>query len=381
MDRPSLRDHDQCEEFCKYYPETPEKPRWYYEYRVPDSPSVTIAIVDPLPRRIYKYFVSIGAFFYKCLFSRRRPDSQPRWYYERFSPPAPLDSLPRPFIGLPIQQLDEDEMSRRTDDGHPYSKASFYILPTEIRLQIYRLLLVSSRPLHPICSICKSVLHPVRAVHPRRLRVHPAILSCSQRINAEATPILYGENIFELMAWPRQNSISHFWNLSSKNISLLSRIQSFEKLNLEACSYLLSDFVGLKELEFRFKGDSEKWTSFARSLSPKLSRVERITIIIKPQISGSASRHWEQDPTINFLEEYKQSYHAVLTEHGIFPDHSYVHLEYRPAIWSPEENLESLNLLYRLPGLFRLVVARRETTKSTLEPWSIPGDPNYTMYR
>ena len=59
---------------------------------------------------------------------------------------------------------------------------SFEALPAEIRLNIYRLLLV-----------CKELIEPHSFYFPL---FHPAILYCNKRIHDEATSVLYGENCF-----------------------------------------------------------------------------------------------------------------------------------------------------------------------------------------
>ncbi|KAL8832800.1 MAG: hypothetical protein Q9170_004745 [Blastenia crenularia] len=63
----------------------------------------------------------------------------------------------------------------------------FLSLPLELRRQVYVELLTSS---HQVVWHDRHDRHR----HPRRLHIHPQILLANKQINAEATPILYGQN-------------------------------------------------------------------------------------------------------------------------------------------------------------------------------------------
>ena len=68
-------------------------------------------------------------------------------------------------------------------------KSKFESLPTELRLQIYCLLL-GGKPQNCLLERCEiSRSYPIP-------RLHPAILAVNRFISAEAYPILYGENAF-----------------------------------------------------------------------------------------------------------------------------------------------------------------------------------------
>lgn len=72
--------------------------------------------------------------------------------------------------------------------GPPYSPRSrFESLPTELRLQIYTLL-ISGKP--RCCHFEKGKIGCSYSI----LKLHPAILAVNRSISAEAYPILYGEN-------------------------------------------------------------------------------------------------------------------------------------------------------------------------------------------
>jgi hypothetical protein len=70
-------------------------------------------------------------------------------------------------------------------DSPSHASLNFLSLPVELRLKIYRFLLVIARPSPGPESQALSVDRP-----------HPAILRACKQIHGEATPVLYGENIF-----------------------------------------------------------------------------------------------------------------------------------------------------------------------------------------
>ncbi|KAJ6781098.1 hypothetical protein PWT90_00679 [Aphanocladium album] len=93
-------------------------------------------------------------------------------------------------------------------------KASFMILPVEVRLQIYAYLL------H---------LPPITAADPHEPRVSAAILRASRQIHDEATAVLYNDNTFVahpslLAGFPRLRS----WYAPVCAAALLPRIRRFQ---------------------------------------------------------------------------------------------------------------------------------------------------------
>ncbi|KAH8592262.1 hypothetical protein B0O99DRAFT_597308 [Bisporella sp. PMI_857] len=82
----------------------------------------------------------------------------------------PLPDFPPPLISTPAPPLQEEA---------PVQPFAFLALPIEIRLLIYRLLLLSNSAISYIPS-----------------RLHPAILATCRQINSEAREVLYGENTF-----------------------------------------------------------------------------------------------------------------------------------------------------------------------------------------
>ncbi|KAH8697587.1 hypothetical protein BGW36DRAFT_378966 [Talaromyces proteolyticus] len=85
------------------------------------------------------------------------------------------------------------------------SKGSFLVLPPELRILIYRHLLVcypNAVP-HPICSCTSSFRIIIRKDIYSGYRLYPQILVTCRQIYLEASPILYRENVFnQEYFWP-----------------------------------------------------------------------------------------------------------------------------------------------------------------------------------
>lgn len=84
----------------------------------------------------------------------------------------------------------------------PPPKSRFESLPTELRLQIYSLLL-DGKPGYchfEKCQARRSYSNPT---------LHPAILAVNRSISAEAYPILYGENTFLFLGTTRNADLLH----------------------------------------------------------------------------------------------------------------------------------------------------------------------------
>lgn len=84
--------------------------------------------------------------------------------------------------------LQIEPMTRSSCPSTP-PKSSFESLPTELRLQIYSLLL-DGKP--ECCHLQRSELGPSYSIP----KLYPAILAVNRSISAEGYPVLYGENIF-----------------------------------------------------------------------------------------------------------------------------------------------------------------------------------------
>lgn len=186
-----------------------------------------------------------------------------------------------------------DNESRFNDEDIKNSsvkKASFLVLPVELRIIVYRHLFVCYPAVipHPIwgsvsnCRIVnrKSIYHDYR--------LYPQILVTCRQINWEATPILYSENMFEH---------EHYWPFTWKNhilcpvplsdtcrlgenVQFISRIQISQQYR----NMLLGDgqlkisrsFPSLSEVKVTGRGLTV-WRGLVKSLDrrqPKLKRAE-----------------------------------------------------------------------------------------------------------
>ncbi|OTA52593.1 hypothetical protein K449DRAFT_470420 [Hypoxylon sp. EC38] len=94
-----------------------------------------------------------------------------------------------PREALKLETITKEEKLQINNDIE--KRFTFFDLPPEIRLMIYRLLLRQSKPI-------KS---------PKSVRLSPSILRTCRRILNEARPVLLRENIWEFMIWEKSGQI------------------------------------------------------------------------------------------------------------------------------------------------------------------------------
>lgn len=161
----------------------------------------------------------------------------------------------------PLAHIHTSSSFNSVNTENTTSEYSLFTLPTEVRLVIYRHLLVSTT-LPVLCPgpngfriINETLFHP-------QFGCYPQILQTCKAINKEATPILYSENVFRRKfywptTWSRRSRRIH-WPLSDSspisrdNFELISRIRLFEdcdKWLRDGRLRILSDVPGLKELQ------------------------------------------------------------------------------------------------------------------------------------
>ncbi|KAF5710955.1 hypothetical protein FMUND_9306 [Fusarium mundagurra] len=140
-------------------------------------------------------------------------------------------------------------------------KSPILTLPAEIRLQIYRHLLVSKAyaELH-YCTSKKFRLIP-KAPWDCPLEIDTKILLTCRIINKEATPILYSENVFRRgYCWPRLYNVGRhrLWPIgetspvSKDNFAYISRLHLFQDYDHWFCDGALkifSEIPNLKDLD------------------------------------------------------------------------------------------------------------------------------------
>ncbi|KAM0438684.1 hypothetical protein ACHAPT_001440 [Fusarium lateritium] len=143
---------------------------------------------------------------------------------------------------------------------HRDALSSLFTLPVEIRLCIYRHLLISKSfpTIYPDPSGFR-VLPPVYYNAP--VQAHPQILATCRQINREATPILYSENIFRReFLWRREymasglKPIPRFESspLREANLLCIQRVRIFRTYRQwfrDANLKVLKDFPTLRELQ------------------------------------------------------------------------------------------------------------------------------------
>ncbi|KAJ3531764.1 hypothetical protein NM208_g8737 [Fusarium decemcellulare] len=230
--------------------------------------------------------------------SADRPASEPRlprysrryrrWYQNQYRL-INLDgvmAIQRPQLGHPGSSETATGPESKRNHG-----PNFLSLPIEIRLCIYRYLLISDC----CASLCPDpkgfrIFGPDR--HYGRYGLHPQILAACCQINREATSILYSENLFERESfwrtkytrfgnklWPRSDSSP----LTTANLECITRVGLFRgaykpwvrgRHDLK----VLREFPSLKELSVSI--DLSDWSSD----SVDLPTLWRVTI-------AAASRH------------------------------------------------------------------------------------------
>ncbi|KAF5575107.1 hypothetical protein FPCIR_13300 [Fusarium pseudocircinatum] len=145
----------------------------------------------------------------------------------------------------------------------------FLTLPAEIRLQIYRHVLVSKAyaELH-YCTSKKFRLIP-KEPSDCPLEIDPKVLLTCRDINKEATPVLYSENFFRRgYCWPRRYAVRQhrLWPIcdtspvSKVNFAYISRIHLFRDYDHWFCDgelKIFNEIPNLKDLDIHI--DQNDW--------------------------------------------------------------------------------------------------------------------------
>ncbi|CZR37639.1 uncharacterized protein FPRO_07170 [Fusarium proliferatum ET1] len=134
-------------------------------------------------------------------------------------------------------------------------------IPAEIRLKIYRRLLISRH--HARLRKCKEGFRLIaRESWDPLLVIHPQILRTCRQINQEATPILYSQTLFQRgYKWPCQHTdsgtrirtpLSNTSPISQANLASISRIylcRGYKEWLRNGKLAVLDEFPHLKELQ------------------------------------------------------------------------------------------------------------------------------------
>lgn len=173
------------------------------------------------------------------------------------------------------------------------SLTTFLRLPAEVRLQIYRLLLVTPDPIrYLICSRTHNLLR--RADHGSRASIRhglfPSILECCRLTHSEGTAFIYGENKFLLESckvW-RYRPVLERWRPGLRNMALITRLEWTSTLPHMDCAGMMlrssTVFPSLRQLDIRIthmsRGGWEKFLCDATISQHLLKRVKKVCISI-----------------------------------------------------------------------------------------------------
>lgn len=165
---------------------------------------------------------------------------------------------------------------------------SFLRFPAEIRMQIYRLLLLyhdlRSIEYH-ICLITRRLVLPRRMRKPyypwMRHGIFPAILECCRTIEQEASEVLYGENRFSLGCSAMDGSSHweavHSWPLGSNCFRHITQLQAEDQwLKDPPRVEHLALFPQLKSLVISECMSGKQWKELLLRYEDVLQRIPRI---------------------------------------------------------------------------------------------------------
>jgi hypothetical protein len=227
--------------------------------------------------------------------THRHPNySQPPYYYRPrqtklivqngFLSIQPLNLLPHHRTPAPhaVRRI-ANEAIFITNDA---SLTSLLRFPAEIRLVIYRLLLIYEGTIeYHICPIEKKLLTSSSRDNPKypwqRHSLFPAILECCRIVHNEGTNVLYGENKF------RANCHRLVWDYPAVQSRPLSNT-AFESItNLVISLRFFPDlpsslalFTNLQHLKVMYQGLLPEWESHLNELLPCLRSIPAIIIEI-----------------------------------------------------------------------------------------------------
>lgn len=167
------------------------------------------------------------------------------------------------------------------------SLTTFSRFPAEIRLIIYRLLLIYDGPVnYTICpNTSQLVLHDSWRRNPKypchRHGLFPAILECCRLTYYEGRMILYGENAFQISC-RRGAARLNSWPLSPDSFALF---RSLEIWASPVDPQHIQRFINLKKLQIYSAWKISEWEAFTESSLAALDGVADIDITISVPLS------------------------------------------------------------------------------------------------
>ncbi|KAH8896416.1 hypothetical protein GQ53DRAFT_15362 [Thozetella sp. PMI_491] len=154
---------------------------------------------------------------------------------------------------------------------------SFLRFPAELRLLIYRLLLVYDGSVeYRICPVTKQILNVNVRSYKRhypwtRHGLFPAILECCRLIYTEGASVLYGVNKFMVCdCWNWGCPVVRSWPFSQSNFEWVSDMtieMTHTSSLLASLSTRLAPFLGLRKLTLRYRNLNKGWSSSLAVLS------------------------------------------------------------------------------------------------------------------
>lgn len=226
------------------------------------------------------------------------------------------------------------------------SEAHILALPAELRLRIYRhLLIVEDFHLPVFCPSIGSLRTLARTKQHESLRLSAQVLATCHQINREGTPMLYGENLFRReFYWPRKwyKKRQYFWPVSdscrikAEKLHFVSRISIFRQYE----QWLLDngdlkvfrDFPSLRELHIGINfADLTKgvdlqvlWQDVMKSISrkhPKLNHLKSYNQLAFDQdYRDWCQRCWSRPLDFSLHKIKQRQFEAWIRAENLFPD-------------------------------------------------------------
>ncbi|KAI8656481.1 hypothetical protein NCS56_01252300 [Fusarium sp. Ph1] len=166
-------------------------------------------------------------------------------------------------------QLTGKRAAVHVEPEHRDFRSPFFTLPVEIRLSIYRHLLIT-KGLAVLCPDPDGFRVLPREYYDGHFRLYPEILATCRQINREGTSVLYSENVFRReFLWRRtwtktgRKPFPRFESspLKEANLQCISRIRIFRTYHQwfrDGSLKVLHDFPNLRELQVHID-DNDIW--------------------------------------------------------------------------------------------------------------------------
>lgn len=220
------------------------------------------------------------------------------------------------------------------------SLSTFLRFPAEVRIMIYRLLLVAKDGIsYHIChSTQRLVLESClcrRKYHPWvRHGLFPAILECCHMTYREGAAILYGENWFPVFCRANGPTLNS-WPISSTRMSLITSVT----IRTSSVAKALKHFSGLRSVRILVSHLSPaEWNGYLSQPLTCLRRIIKVVFEIRlyasdPIDPGHTGRLWPvpvEDPHTQALSEakYLKPYQTSLEKQTGLIEHRIVRWEF-----------------------------------------------------